>query len=182
MRENLEKKESIQDREKSQSIFEGEMMGIEVNTSGKSDDFRSSFLENLKIRKEELEEALKHLMGGEDAYRGMLSSGDLIEVLDRAEREMSNQIRYSLLERKNEELEKIQYLIDSILRDEDFGICEDCGKRIPEERLLIVPEATRCVRCQRKTEKLDSRKSLPKRSHDSPRKKGHLTNDLGSIF
>jgi DnaK suppressor protein len=182
MKENLEKKVPIQDREKSQSIVEGEITGMEANTSDKSDDFRSSFLENLNKRKEELEEALKHLMGGEDAYRGMLSSDDFIEVLDRAERETSNQIKYSLIERKNMELGKIQYLISSILRDEDFGLCEDCGRRIPEDRLLIVPEATRCVRCQRKTEKLDSKRSLPKRSHASPRSKRRLTNDLGEIF
>ncbi len=154
MRGNLEKKESIQTCEKSQPISEGEMMGMEWNTSGECDDFRSSFLENLKIRKEELEEALKHLMCREDAYRGMLSSDDFIEVLDHAEREISNQIKYSLIERKNMELGKIQYLINNIPKDEDFGLCEDCGRRIPEERLLIVPEATRCVRCQRKTEKL----------------------------
>jgi DnaK suppressor protein len=182
MRQNLEKKESIKPRETSQSIFEGEMMGMEGNTSGQCHDFRSSFLENLQIRKEELEEALKHLMGGENEYRGMLSSDDFIEVLDRAEREMSNQIRYSLLERKNEELEKIQYLISSILRNEDFGICEDCGRHIPEERLLIVPEATRCVRCQRKTEKLDSKKSMLKRSRAAPRNKTKLPKELGEIF
>ncbi|MHB8587512.1 MAG: TraR/DksA family transcriptional regulator [Candidatus Dormibacteraceae bacterium] len=30
-----------------------------------------------------------------------------------------------------------------------YGLCEDCGVRIPEERLEVWPEATRCVRCQR---------------------------------
>lgn len=30
-----------------------------------------------------------------------------------------------------------------------YGFCEDCGVRIPEQRLMICPEATRCVSCQR---------------------------------
>lgn len=28
------------------------------------------------------------------------------------------------------------------------NICEDCGDRIPKARLLAVPDATRCIRCQ----------------------------------
>jgi RNA polymerase-binding transcription factor len=33
-----------------------------------------------------------------------------------------------------------------------YGICVDCGKQIPEARLQAMPEATRCVDCQRKYE------------------------------
>jgi DnaK suppressor protein len=33
-----------------------------------------------------------------------------------------------------------------------YGSCEDCGTDIPEARLRAVPEATRCVNCQRKRE------------------------------
>jgi len=31
----------------------------------------------------------------------------------------------------------------------DYGICEDCSQPISLERLRVLPEATRCVRCQR---------------------------------
>jgi hypothetical protein len=62
--------------------------------------------------------------------------------------------------------------LNSILNNEEFGICEDCGGRIPEARLLIVPESTRCVRCQSKTEKRNSRKRLLERSRASS---GHVT-------
>lgn len=34
-----------------------------------------------------------------------------------------------------------------------YGICEDCGGGIDEERLEIIPEATSCVDCQRMNEK-----------------------------
>ncbi len=30
----------------------------------------------------------------------------------------------------------------------DYGICIDCGEKIPEKRLLAVPEAIRCVFCE----------------------------------
>src|SRR5256885_10750126 len=35
-----------------------------------------------------------------------------------------------------------------------YGYCEDCGRRIPEERMRFRPEATRCVDCQSRLEDL----------------------------
>ncbi|HEY8476497.1 MAG TPA: TraR/DksA C4-type zinc finger protein [Chloroflexota bacterium] len=34
-----------------------------------------------------------------------------------------------------------------------YGICEDCGRRIDPERLRARPEATRCIECQRARER-----------------------------
>lgn len=34
-----------------------------------------------------------------------------------------------------------------------YGICEDCGKMIDTDRLMIYPEATLCADCQKKREK-----------------------------
>jgi DnaK suppressor protein len=31
--------------------------------------------------------------------------------------------------------------------DEDFGICISCGNPIPLQRLIIMPESSKCVRC-----------------------------------
>lgn len=31
-----------------------------------------------------------------------------------------------------------------------YGICENCGKMIDTDRLMIYPEATRCVSCEKK--------------------------------
>jgi RNA polymerase-binding transcription factor DksA len=33
-----------------------------------------------------------------------------------------------------------------------YGICEDCGKMIDTDRLMIYPEATFCANCQKKRE------------------------------
>ena len=30
----------------------------------------------------------------------------------------------------------------------DYGVCEDCGRKIAHERLEALPDATRCVVCQ----------------------------------
>jgi RNA polymerase-binding transcription factor DksA len=33
-----------------------------------------------------------------------------------------------------------------------YGICQECGRRIPAQRLQARPEATLCVQCQRRLE------------------------------
>lgn len=33
------------------------------------------------------------------------------------------------------------------LNDDKFGLCHACGERIPMGRILLMPGATRCVRC-----------------------------------
>jgi phage/conjugal plasmid C-4 type zinc finger TraR family protein len=33
------------------------------------------------------------------------------------------------------------------------GICEDCGEKIPAERLEFLPEVTRCISCQARLER-----------------------------
>jgi len=34
-----------------------------------------------------------------------------------------------------------------------YGLCEDCGKMIDTDRLIVYPEATKCVKCEAKREK-----------------------------
>jgi DnaK suppressor protein len=35
----------------------------------------------------------------------------------------------------------------------NYGICEDCKKMIDTDRLVVYPEATKCVKCEAKREK-----------------------------
>lgn len=49
--------------------------------------------------------------------------------------------------RLKEEEERLLRLVEAAQRGE-YGICSDCGDRIPDARLEIVPDAERCVACQ----------------------------------
>ena len=127
-----------------------------MNKSKKwEDDFRTNFLESLTTKKKDLEELLDRLKGSQRDYDGQLHAGDFTDEVDDAQREISAHQLYSLLERKNKELKNIERLIERISKEEDFGLCEECGKRIPRERLMIIPEATLCIGCQRDWERLD---------------------------
>jgi RNA polymerase-binding transcription factor len=127
----------------------------------KPEDFREAFMESLVEKRDELKAALDRLMNSRKEYDGQLTAGDFIDEVDDAQREISAYGHYSLIERKNKELQKIEYLIDRVIKEEEaFGLCEECGLPIPKERLMIVPEATFCVACQRELEKLDQRKAM----------------------
>jgi DnaK suppressor protein len=126
---------------------------------GKS-DLRATFMQNILDKRKELEKTLERLIDSQKEYDVQLSGGDLIDELDQAQREISASSYYPIIERKTKELRKIDLLIKRISKEGTFGLCEECGKRIPRKRLLIVPEATLCVSCQREFEKIDLQRSV----------------------
>jgi DnaK suppressor protein len=134
---------------------------------GKKENHRSRVLQNLTTKKEEVQKTLGRLMEEQKEYSNLTSDDYLIEEMDHAGREISSQTHYILLERKNKELEKIKSLIERASEDEEFGLCEECDEKIPEARLVIMPEATRCVPCQQELEKSGSRSGFI----ESPRTK-----------
>lgn len=169
MKEKVGMRGSKPDKDQGTAIEEAGSKRKKRRLSIKSQDFRTRSLENLTAKRQEVEEALKRLAESQKVSEGLLSAHDVIEEVDQAEREISAQTHYSLLERKNRELKRIENLIRRIAEDEEFGRCEECGKRIPDERLLIVPEATRCVPCQREMEKFDSRLGVAEIAYSSSR-------------
>ena len=155
---------------------------MEKVTCWQNRDFSSRFINDLMSKKWEIEKALNNLMERQKEYRDLQFSDDFIEEGDHAEREISLQKHYNLLERKTREMKEIDMLIRKALNDQQFGICEECGKQIPVERLLIVPDAIRCVPCQRESERFDSQGSIAKKSYNFSKRKKDIyweaTNDF----
>lgn len=129
----------------------------------KKPDFRTSFLQTLLEKQAEIKETLDRLMTSRKEYSGEHTAGDFIDEVDDAQREISAYSQYSLIERKVRELRKVHQLIHRISKEEEFGLCEECGNPIPKDRLLVLPHATLCVPCQRELEKLDLKRSMAAR-------------------
>jgi len=73
-----------------------------------------------------------------DAAIGRLTRMDAIGARHISEANLvSSRNRRALLERA----------LTRIDSDEDFGVCAECDEPIPLKRLMLLPEATRCVRC-----------------------------------
>jgi DnaK suppressor protein len=125
----------------------------------------SKFYKNLLTKKQEVEGIINSLLESQREDINNTSFDNYIEDFDRADREISAQTFYKLLDRKKKELDKINFLLSRIQSDKDFGICEECGMKIPEERLLIMPDASLCVPCQKDLEKYEQRKNLAKNTY-----------------
>ena len=139
--------------------------------AGRGQDFRSRSFDNLMAKRREVEEGLVRLTESRKKYEDLRSVDPLIEDVDQAEREISAHRHYTILERKHQELKKIDLLIRRLIEDDGFGICEECGRQIPEERLLVVPEAACCVPCQKELEKWNMKGGITETPHPSSRSK-----------
>jgi DnaK suppressor protein len=52
--------------------------------------------------------------------------------------------------------ERARRLRDALTRvsDGEYGTCSECGAAIPARRLLVIPDATTCVACQARLERV----------------------------
>jgi RNA polymerase-binding transcription factor DksA len=75
---------------------------------------------------------------------------DFAQVL--SDREINDTLVH-LLDQNREQVERAL----ERLADGKYGECEDCGATIPMERLRFRPEATRCVDCQARWDRVNRR-------------------------
>ena len=93
------------------------------------------------------DEALRKA-GGEAS--GSLSNMP-IHMADLGTDNFEQEFTLSLLENEEHALEEIDAALDRIAQSK-FGLCEECQKEIPRDRLKALPYARRCVNCTRKLE------------------------------
>ena len=65
------------------------------------------------------------------------------------------------IDRDADELRRIDTAL-ARLSEGSYGLCEDCGQRIPQARLEAEPTALRCIRCQELYEKTYAVGSTPR--------------------
>lgn len=69
------------------------------------------------------------------------------DEIDLATGEISRELDAKITMRQHRQVKEIQDALDR-LKHGEYGICEDCGDPIPEQRLRLFPAARLCVRCQ----------------------------------
>jgi RNA polymerase-binding transcription factor DksA len=113
----------------------------------------------LEASKRQLEHLVLHF--GEDGHKPLADSvGGVIasipEAVDLAQalsdRETTD-ILVHLLDQNRAQVERALARV----REGAYGMCEDCGRKIPAERLRYQPAATRCVECQSRWDRVNGR-------------------------
>ena len=78
------------------------------------------------------------------------SNGDLsrmpIHMADIGSDNFEQEFTLSLMENEGAALEKIEASLERI-EEGSYGSCEECGARIPKNRLNAIPYAALCVKC-----------------------------------
>ena len=77
-------------------------------------------------------------------------SGDFLDIAQGIEHQELARLTASRL------AERARRLRDALTRvsDGQYGTCSECGAAIPARRLLVVPDATTCVACQARLERV----------------------------
>jgi len=115
--------------------------------------------------KKAIREKINELTGSMDGQRDNLNNKsnanasmaqDSVYSLHMADAGTDSYEREKGFQLMNREKDYLDYLEQAIRRiDEgDFGICSVCNTKIPEERMMEVPNATKCVSCK-ENEKLN---------------------------
>jgi RNA polymerase-binding transcription factor len=105
----------------------------------------------LNEKRQELFQALRREFGERLEEDVFTSQDEKIEIGDRSVLVLGQDVELERLEMKRRELRRTD---DALARVEQgsYGSCEDCDVEIAEERLEILPFATRCVECERRRE------------------------------
>jgi len=83
-------------------------------------------------------------------------TGDLADMANSTSaRETSSEIESA----ESSAVEQIEHVLHRIAGGK-YGVCEDCGKRIPEARLRILPSASLCVECKKRAEEAAERRMM----------------------
>jgi DnaK suppressor protein len=112
------------------------------------EELRKSLLERrAEIIKEARDEIAKYTDGDtRKLVESALDEGDwaVVDITEDLNLRLLSQHRLALID-IDDTLRKI--------RDDKYGICEECGQRIDEKRLRIMPTARLCIEHQEKKEK-----------------------------
>jgi len=112
------------------------------------------FRKSIEKRMEEIAEDM------DDIHDGILDNGNdsegssqdsvfSVHMADAGTDSFEQEKNYILMGRESDYYKNLEVALDRI-DDGMFGICKICAELIPEERMLEVPNATKCVGCKEK--------------------------------
>jgi len=101
----------------------------------------------IKMREELVREIARR--SRETAVSGVSDIGD---ILDSVSEERTRELDMILTDREKQKLKQIDDALDRI-EENTYGLCEECGVKIPRARLKVVPFAKYCVECKEAIER-----------------------------
>ncbi|MBW2558915.1 MAG: RNA polymerase-binding protein DksA [Deltaproteobacteria bacterium] len=110
--------------------------------------------DQLEYFKDLFTQRMEGLMGGAGKTVSEMTEGSesFPDVTDRASQESDRNFELRIRDRERKLVEKIKAALQRI-DNGTFGICEVCGKKISQKRLMARPVTTLCITCKTQQEK-----------------------------
>lgn len=119
-------------------------------------------------------EAILAALQGDMTLLQHLQSGGC-DVVDFATDSAAEELSSQLVDMESKELADIDRALKR-LKEQTYGVCEDCEKNIPLTRLIVLPYANLCIHCQRAAEESEDSGGWP--TLDSP---GYTVGDADPV-
>ena len=115
----------------------------------------------LKVFKQAIEKRMEEIATDmDDLHDGILDNsnngGNLsqesvfsVHMADAGTDSFEQEKNYNLMSRESDYYKNLEIALERI-DDGTFGMCNICDDLIPEERMIEVPNATKCVKCKEK--------------------------------
>jgi DnaK suppressor protein len=113
----------------------------------------------MKMKKADLEKIKQELLDRKKELEENLQSLSTEQMVDKSSQDDADQVVSNLMENLRNSLQGTEYqeysnivaALDAI-ENGTYGICQECGQPISENRLKYNPNARRCIACQEKAE------------------------------
>jgi DnaK suppressor protein len=100
----------------------------------------------------DMREKLISEISGTRIPESLTASTEIGDLVDQAGDERDRELSLLLTDRDKEKLFAINEALEK-LKEGTYGICEDCGDKVGQGRLKVMPLAKYCVNCQSRIEK-----------------------------
>jgi DnaK suppressor protein len=100
----------------------------------------------------DMREKLISEISGSRIPESLIASSEIGDLVDQAGDERDRELSLLLTDRDKEKLFAINEALEK-LKEGSYGICEECGEKVGQGRLKVMPLAKYCVNCQSKIEK-----------------------------
>lgn len=107
-------------------------------------DFLKDQLQRLKTNKAKVEES--------DPFQGVSRIEDNAALDTEAEEQFGHAMTSAMKKQLDRRIIQTRRALTRI-KIGKYGICEICGNMIDTDRLMVYPEATRCINCEKKKKK-----------------------------
>jgi len=90
---------------------------------------------------------LKNLAAESEEFNEIIEDRDPKDLVDIATEDIDSKILESLSKQELKTLRLIEAALSRI-RNDRYGLCMNCGQKIPRERLEAIPYAMLCIKCK----------------------------------